>query len=184
MLLIGLAILMLFWLRDYFLLRMSPPKKLAHRAILYSAALVLSTVVIWLLAKNSGSSNFIGFSRYPPVLFILIGLHLLAAAVSFWLRRRHLYDRAWVTALFPAPIVWFCVVRAIPASFVADDSSRLYILLGFAAIWALSMIFMLMRVRNRQMEPIDIDFVADYAGWSHFLGSSLVPVAAMTVSTF
>ena len=75
-------------------------------------------------------------------------------------------------------------MKTIPPSFIAEDSSRLHILLTFASVWALSMILMLVPVRNKQMELGDIDFVVDYAGWSHVLGSSLVPIVAMTVSTF
>src|SRR5258708_1831371 len=111
MVIVAAAVLLTFWLRDYMSLRMSPRTCATRRALLYGAVVLLTAAIIWAWETRMGFAKLARLIESPSFLFGLIAFHLAASALSLWINKTENYRWMWVTALLPAPIVWFLLLE-------------------------------------------------------------------------
>jgi hypothetical protein len=178
MLIVAASVLLTFWLRDYMSLRMSPRCKATRRALLYGAAVLLTAVLIWAMAARIGFTDFARLIQSPQILFLLIAFHLAASALSLWVKQTQSYNWMWVTALLPAPIVWFLLLETTLISEPRVGSmGPPFGLFVAAVLWATSMVFVIGRTRDTQMPLADLDFAVQFGSLSHCLAACLLPLA-------
>ena len=165
------AVLLLFWCRDYLILRMGPLRKVTSRVGLYSGVLLVTTAVLSILAWREGVTAVSRFLWSFPVLIPLIAVHIVGAILCFWLKRSGRYHRVWLVALIPAPAVWFFLANGMVSR--GSDAH------GFAAwlvcaLWITAMLAMVARAKRIQMCAEDLDFAVSFAGSSNCLGSFIL----------
>ncbi len=171
-------VLLAFWFRDYMSLRMSPSRKATRRAVAYGAAILLTAMFLWTLAARTGFWDFARQIQSPAILFLVIAFHAVASVVSIWVKQTQSYDWMWATALLPAPIVWFLLLKTILAA--DQGSGGIGLQFGFFAIavlWASSMIVVIFRTRHTEMPPDDLDFAVLFGSVSHWLALCALPLA-------
>src|SRR5579863_6765222 len=113
LLVIATLVLVVFWLRDYMCLRISPCRHAVPRSLAYGFAIVLTAVLIWKLVLRIGFVDFAQWLQSPHVLVLLIAVHIAASIPSIWIRRTQNYHWMWATALLPAPVVWLLLLQAL-----------------------------------------------------------------------
>ena len=165
------AVLLLFWCRDYLILRMGPLHRITSRVGLYSAVVLVTTALLAIVAWRMGVLAVSRFIWSSPVLIILIALHIAGAILCFWLRRSGRYHRVWLVALIPTPALWFFLANGIVSR--GSDAH------GFAAwlvcaLWITAMFAMVARAKRTQMCAEDLDFAVSFAGSSNCLGSFIL----------
>ncbi len=175
MILVALAAALLFWGRDYLVLRIGPPQKVAHRVWVYSSAVFLMGLLLATATLSFGPNEILGLIHSPQVYVLLIAFHLAAGLACFWLKRTERYNSAWLAAVIPAPGVWFLLTETtiLPAYRLGAFATSLIVGL-VSALWITMMILTVLRMRRRQMPVEDMDFAMGLAGWSNCLAIGLV----------
>ncbi len=165
---IMLAVLFLFWCRDYLILRMGPLLKTKSRVSLYSGVVVGTTALLSGAVLRMGSSAVSRFISSFPVLTGLIALHIGGAIICLWLRRSDRYHRVWLVALIPTPVVWFFLASGIISwDFVAHG----LVVWLICALWIAAMFALSARASRIEMPADELDFAVSLTGYSNFLGS-------------
>jgi hypothetical protein len=178
MILVTLALALLFWGRDYLVLRIGPPRTIPRRVWMYSAVVFMMAMLLGTLTLSFGPSEFLAFLRSRQVFVSLIAFHLAAGILCFWLKQTERYDSAWVAAMVPAPGVWFLLAKAtfLPAYGWVPFATSL--ILGLvSALWITLMIVTVLQMSRRQMPVEDMEFAMGLAGWSNCLAIGLVSIA-------
>ena len=177
MILVTLAAALLFWGRDYLVLRIGPPRSVPRRVWMYSSVVFLMAMLLGALTLSFGPYEFLTVLHSPHVFVSLIGLHLAASILCFWLKQTERYDSAWLAAMIPAPGVWFLLAQAtlLPAYGWGTFATSLTVGL-ISALWITMMIVTLLQMRRREMPVEDMDFAMGLAGWSNCLAIGLVSI--------
>ena len=79
MLIVAAFVLLVFWLRDYLSLRMSPSRKATRRAVGYGAAILITAVLLGTLAVSIGHWDFARQIQSPGILLLVIVFHVAAS---------------------------------------------------------------------------------------------------------
>ncbi len=170
--------LVVFWLRDYMSLRMSPSCKATGRTLAYAATILVTAGLVWAVAITAGIENFAKQMHSPATLSLMIAFHIAAGILSMWVKRTERYNRMWATALLPAPVVWFLLLET---TLLSDHSlgmaARQLSFFGVAALWATSMVVVIHRDRHRQMPLGELDFAVVFGSLSHWLVMCVLPLA-------
>ena len=170
------AVLLLFWCRDYLILRMSPLHRITFRLGLYTGVVLGTTTLLSMVAWRMGMSFVSRFIWSLPVLVTVITLHIGGAILCFWLRRSDRYHRVWLTALIPTPVVWFFLGSGVMLpNFVA----RGLVVWLICATWITTMFAIVARAKRIEMLAEDLDFAVSLAGSSNCLGSVVLAVSPL-----
>jgi hypothetical protein len=70
--LVTLAAALLFWGRDYLVLRIGPPVRIPRRVWLYSAVVFMMAMLVGSLTLSFGRYEFLGILHSPQVFVALI----------------------------------------------------------------------------------------------------------------
>lgn len=177
MLFVILAAALLFWSRDYLVLRIGPARRVPRRVWMYSAVVFMMAMVMGTLTLSFGPYEFQALLRSPQVFVSLIAFHLAAGIMCFWLKQTERYDSAWLAAMIPAPGVWFLLAKAtfLPAYGWGNFATSLIVGL-VSALWITLMIVTVLQMGRRQMPVEDMDFAMGLAGWSNCLAIALVSI--------
>jgi hypothetical protein len=111
MILVTLAAVLLFWGRDYLVLRIGPSRRLTRRVWIYSVLVFMMAMLLGTLTLSFGPHEFLALIHSARVFVHLIAFHLAAAITCFWLKQTERYDNAWLVAMIPAPGVWFLLAQ-------------------------------------------------------------------------
>jgi hypothetical protein len=178
MILVTLAAALLFWGRDYLVLRIGPPQSVPRRVWMYSAVVFIMAMLLGTLTLSFGPYEFQALIHSPQVFVSLIAFHLAAGITCFWLKRTERYDSAWLAAMIPAPGVWFLLAEAtlLPAYGLGNFATSLIVGL-VSALWITLMIVTVLQMGRREMPVEDMDFAMGLAGWSNCLAIGLVSIA-------
>jgi hypothetical protein len=172
------CVLIVFWLRDYLSLRMSPPRKAVHRALAYGIAIVVTGMLIRAIAAKIGPAALGRTIHLPAIISVVIAFHAAASVPSIWVRQTERYNWMWLTALIPAPVVWLLLLETTVLSGHGLDISVAG--LGFfaaAVLWVSSMAVVVFRSRYIQMSPDDLDFAVLFGSLSHWLAACALLLA-------
>jgi len=172
-LIVSACLLLIFWLRDYMSLRMSPSCRATRRALFYGAAVLITVALIRGVSARIQLGDFASLTHSPLFLLLLLAFQLAASIPSMWVKRTQSYDWMWATALLPSPIVWFLLLRITLAS---DGTVNVPGLTAIAVVWAASMIVIVFRTRHIQMPVPDLDFVVFFGNLSHWLAVCTLPL--------
>ena len=177
MILVTLAAALLFWGRDYLVLRIGPPVRIPRRVWLYSAVVFMMAMLVGTLTLRLGPYEFLAILHSPQVFVALIGFHLAAGITCFWLKQTERYDSAWLVAMIPAPGVWFLLAQAtfLPAYGWGTFTTSLTVGL-VSALWITLMIVTVLQMKRRPMPVEDMDFAIGLAGWSNCVAIGLVSI--------
>lgn len=173
MLIVSASVLLIFWLRDYMSLRMSPSCRATRRALFYGAAVLLTVALIREVSARIRLTDFASLTHSPLFLLLLFAFQLAASVPSIWVKQNQSYNWMWVTALLPSPIVWFLLLQITLGS---DGAVGIPGLTGIAVLWAASMIVIVFRTRHIQMPVADLDFVVFFGSLSHWLAMCALPL--------
>jgi hypothetical protein len=186
LLIIATLVLIVFWLRDYMSLRMSPCRYAFPRSLAYGIAIVFTAMLVWEAVLRIGLKDLAQWLQSPQVLVLLIAAHIAASIPSIWIRRTQNYQWMWVTALLPAPVVWFLLLQA---TFLLESRSGPESSLGIAAVqfsffaialsWAASMLLIVFRTRHTPMPLDDLDFAVLFGSLSHGVAVCVFPLALL-----
>jgi len=178
MILVTLAVALLFWSRDYLVLRIGPQRRVTRRVWMYSTGVFVMAMLLGALILTFGLYEFPVLLDSHQVFVSLIAFHLAAGILCFWLKQTERYDSAWVVALIPAPAVWFLLAKAtfLPAYGLGPPATSLIVGL-VSALWIFLMLVTVRQVGQRQMPVEDMDFAMGLAGWSNCLAIGLVTIA-------
>ncbi len=171
---IATCLLFAFWLRDYMALRMSPGCRAARRSVVYGAAILLTAMLIWTLEEKFGIGDLVSRIGARRILFLLIAFHIAESVPSIWVQRTQNYNWMWATALFPAPIVWLLLLKA---TLLSEHGLGTVGFFALAVLWAGSMAAAILRIRDTQMPPDDLDFTVILGSLSHWLAACAIPLA-------
>lgn len=177
MILVTLAAALLFWCRDYLVLRIGPQRRVPRRVWMYCAVVFIMAMLLATLTLSLSPYEFLGFLRSPLVFVSLIAFHLAAGIMCFWLKETERYDSAWLAAIIPTPGVWFLLAKAtfLPSYGLTALVTPL-IVAAVSALWITLMIVIVLQMGGRQMSIEDMDFAMGLAGWSNCLAIGLVSV--------
>ena len=165
---IMLAVLFLFWSRDYLILRMGPLLRTRSRVSLYAGVVVGMTALLSVVVWSVGSSAVFQFIWSLPVLVSLTALHIAGAIFCFWLKRSDRYHRVWLMALLPTPVAWFFLASGVISRNFAARSLVVWLI---CALWIAAMFAWVARARRIEMPADELDFAVTLTGYSNFLGS-------------
>ncbi len=178
MVLITAAAFILFWLRDYWLLQLGPPRRVAWRVWVYAGLVSLAGLVVWVLGSEQNTEQFISNIESPPWLIGLFAFHLIAAVACFWMKRTGRYDLAWLAALVPAPVAWVLFARVL---FTANDTIvgpvKGGVVLEVAFLLIAPILLAVLRGQRLEMGFGELDYVLGFAGWTNCFGAGLVVLA-------
>jgi hypothetical protein len=171
------AAALLFWSRDFLLLRIGPPRRLRRRVWMYGAIFFLMAALFGALTWSFGSSKLAALIRSPFILASLVAFHVAAGVACFGLKQTERYDIAWLMAIIPAPGFWFLLAQAtfLPAYGWGVFAMSLIVAL-VSAVWAVMMIVTVLKMRRAQMPVEDMDFAIRLAAWTNCLAIGLVSV--------
>jgi hypothetical protein len=177
MILIALTAALLFWGRDYLVLRIGPPTKVPQRVWVYSATVFLMGLMLAILTWSFGPQQVLGLIHSPQVFASLIAFHLGAGLLCFWLKHTERYQDAWLAAMIPAPGVWFLLTEStlLPAYGMGSLGTSLVVGL-LSALWIAMMIVTVLQMRQHPMPVEEMDFAVGLAGWSNCLAIGLISV--------
>lgn len=180
MLITATLVLIVFWLRDYMSLRMSPRRYAFPRSLAYGIAIIFTAMLIWKAVLRIGLKDFAHWLRSPQVLVLLIAAHIAASLPSIWIRQTQNYQWMWVTALLPAPVVWLLLLQA---TFLLESSSGVaavqFSFFAIALSWAASMVVIVFRTRYTAMPLEDLDFAVLFGSLSHGVALCVFPLALL-----
>jgi hypothetical protein len=177
MILVTFAAVLLFWSRDYLLLRIGPPRRLPRRVWIYSALVFMMAPLLGMLTLRFGPHEFLALIHSPQVFVTLIAFHLVAAITCLWLKQTERYDGAWLVALIPAPGLWFLLAQATLLPAYGSSNFVTSIIVGLvSALWVSMMIVTVPQMRRAEMPVEDMDFAIGLAGWSNCLAIGLVSI--------
>lgn len=180
LLVIATVVLIVFWLRDYMSLRMSPCRNAVPRSLAYGIAIVLTAVLMWKVVLRIGLADFAHWLQSPLVFVLLIAVHIAATIPSIWIRQTQNYHWMWATALLPAPVVWFLLLQA---TLLFESSSGLeavqFSFFAIALLWAASMVVITFRTRYTPMALDDLDFAVLFGTLSHGVALCVFPLALL-----
>jgi hypothetical protein len=178
MLIVTAAALLLFWLRDYWLLQLGPARSVAWRVWVYAGFVLLAGVLVWMLASTRNSPQFIRHIESLPWLIGLFAFHSIAAVACFWMKRTGYYHLAWLAAMIPAPVAWvlFARVLATPNEGPSDPAKGVMVSV-VAALWVLPILLAVLRGHRLEMGTDELDYVLGFAGWINCFGAGLVVLA-------
>jgi len=167
LLVIATVALLVFWLRDYMSLRMSPCRTAVPRSLAYGIAIVLTAMPIWNLVLRIGLAGFRQWLQSPQVLVLLIAVHIAASTLPIWIRRTQNYHWMWATALLPAPVIWLLLLQALLFQSGSEVATVQLSFFSIALLWASSMIVIIFRTRYAPMPLGDLDFAVLFGSLSH-----------------
>jgi len=168
MALLTLSAWILFWLCDSWMLQVGPCRTVPRRLWLYTAfALVMAA------ATAVGFRNDSLLAASVPWGSVVLAFHGAVALVCLWIRRTDRYDLAWLACAIPAPVAWVLLRQTI-----ADSSLDARGLAGNAvcllgAIWAISIVFSVLKGPRIRMNAGDVQYIVNFAGWVHLYGAIL-----------
>jgi hypothetical protein len=177
MILVTATAFILFWYRDYLVLRMGPPRRVFRRLWIYSVFVSLAATFLWISVKRMESVEFLNFIRSPYLLISLLVFHLAAGLICFWLRRKDRHDLVWIVAIVPAPAAWILLAETVLANDAVSERAKGSVLFAVAALWVFLMVLAILRARRMEMPIESLDFVVDLAGWINWFGAGLVVLA-------
>jgi hypothetical protein len=177
MILVTLAAALLFWSRDFLVLRIGPQRSVPRRVWMYRAVVFMMAMPLVTLTLSFGPYEFLALLHSSQVFISLIAFHLGAGIMCFWLKQTERYDSAWLAAMIPAPGVWFLLAKAtfLPAYGLGPFATSLIVGL-VSALWITLMILIVLQMGRRQMPVEDMDFAMGLAGWSNCLAIGLVSI--------
>jgi hypothetical protein len=177
MILLTLAAGLLFWCRDYLVLRIGPQRRVPRRVWVYSAVVFLMAMLLATTTLSFGPYEFLGFLRSPQVFVLLIAFHLAAGILCFWLKRTERYDSAWLAAVIPTPGVWFLLAKATFLPSYGLTALVTPLIVGVvSALWITLMIVTVLQMGRRQMPVEDMDFAMGLAAWSNCFAIGLLSI--------
>ena len=177
MILVTLAAALLFWCRDYLVLRIGTQRRIPRRVWMYSAVVFIMAMLLAILTLSFGPYEFLGLLHSPQVFASLIAFHLAAGIMCFWLKQTERYDRAWLAAIIPTPGVWFLLAKTTFLPSYGLTALVTPIIVGVAsALWNTLMIVTVLQLGGRQMSVEDMDFAMGLAGWSNCLAIGFVSI--------
>jgi len=175
--LVTLAAALLFWGRDYLVLRIGPSRRVPRRVWMYSAVVFMMAMVLGTLTLSLGPYEFLGFLHSPHVFVSLIAFHLAAGIMCFWLKQTERYDSAWLAAMIPAPGVWFLLAKATFLPAYGLNALATPLIVGVvSALWITLMIVTVLLMGRPQIPVEEMDFAMGLAGWSNCLAIGLVSI--------
>lgn len=176
MLVITACLLFIFWLRDYLVLRTSPPRRAVRRAWAYGIAIVVTAVLVWARLGKIGVLGVVRTIRSPQTVFLLLAFHVVVSVVPIWLRQTSNYKWMWAVALLPAPIVWVLFLETVVWYGLPLAELQMSVL-AIAVLWAGSMVAVVNHARNIHMPVEDLEFAPVLGGLSHSLAICILPLA-------
>lgn len=178
MILVAASAIILFWLRDYWLLQVGPARSIAWRLWIYAGLVSAAGLLIWMLAWTQNTARFISAIESPPWLIGLFAYHSIAAGVCFWMKRTERYHLAWLAAMVPAPAAWILFARVLfSTNERTDDPTKAAIVTAVAVLWILPIALAVLRGHRLEMGIEDLDYVLSFAGWINCFGAGLVVLA-------
>jgi len=179
LLVIATLVLVVFWLRDYMCLRISPCRHAVPRSLAYGIAIVFTAVLIWKVVLGIGLADFALWLQSPKVFVLLIAVHIAASTLSIWIRRTQNYHWMWATALLPAPVVWLLLFQALLFESGSEGATVQFSFFSIAVLWAASMIVIIFRTRFTPMPLEDLDFAVLFGSLSHGVALCVFPIALL-----
>jgi hypothetical protein len=179
LLVIATLVIVVFWLRDYMSLRMSPCRSAVPRSLAYGIAILLTSVLIWKVVLRIGFADFAHWLQSPRVLILLIAVHIAASTASIWISRTQNYHWMWATALLPAPAVWLLLLQALLFEGGSEVATVQFSFFSIALLWAASMVIIIFRTRYTPMPLEDLDFAVLFGSLSHGVALFVFPLALL-----
>lgn len=166
---------LVFFVRDYCLLRSGPAGKQRRCVILYGASVLLQAGIICFFIDSMGLSKVQEALYSPRLLSIAIAWHFLSATFCLVIAKRS-PSAAWRVALIPAPAPWIYVALAMCALFSdRDHSSAAAIILTVAFLWVALIAASTLFAAAEATED-ELDFNVRFAALSNSLACWLVPL--------
>jgi hypothetical protein len=168
--------LSLFFLRDYFLLRMGPTRLLSARLRLYAVVLLASVLLVSGATSQLGGEELLQLFQTPRAILPIVGFYALLVPVCLWIRRTDRHHRAWLLAAIPNPLLAFSIVLLARVMF---PSASVYAVLagsGFLAFVSIGLIALWLRTTaDAHMDVPDLDFSIGFAGFVNSIALLLLP---------
>ena len=158
--------LILFFLRDYFLLQMGPARLLSARLRRYALVVLASVLLVSGATSRLSDEEFLNLFRMPRVVLPVVGFYALFVTMGLWIRRSGRYRCAWLLAMAPNPLLAFCV--ALFTRLVSSSSSMYSITAGSvlaACVWIGLISVCLRGTAEGRMDASDLDFSIRVAAW-------------------
>jgi hypothetical protein len=178
MILVTAAAFILFWLCDYWLLQLGPPRRVAWRVWVYAGFVSLFGLVVWVLASTQNTEQLISDIESPPWLIALFAFHSIAAVACFWMKRTGRYHLAWLAAMVPAPVAWVLFARVL---FTANETIigpvKGAVILVVASLLIAPILLAVLRGQRLELGFDELDYVLGFAGWTNCFGAGLVVLA-------
>jgi hypothetical protein len=168
--------LSLFFLRDYFLLRMGPTRLLSARLRLYAVVLLASILLVSRATSQLSGEELLQLFQAPRILLLIVGFYALLVTICLWIRRTDRHHRAWLLAVAPNPILAFGI--ALLAREMFPSASVYAVMAGsdfLAFVWIGLIVLWLRRTTQARMDVPDLDFSIGFAGFVNSIALLLLP---------
>jgi len=184
MLVVTASALMLFWLRDYWLLQLGPPEGIRRRFGVYAFIVVMAAISVCQITRHENARGVLITIESPPFLVALFVLHAAAAVGSSWIRQKNHYQKAWLISMIPAPAAWVLLAQVMILPDVDLGAAvKPWIVAIAGAAWIIIMAFCIWRTQCNGSVFKEIDYAVEFSCWINWFGAGLVvfvlsPVAA------
>jgi hypothetical protein len=173
--------LSLFFLRDYFLLRMGPTRLLSTRLRLYAIVLLAFVLLVSGATSQLGGEDLLQLFQTPRAILLIVGFYALLVPVCLWIRRTDRHHRAWLLATAPNPLLGFSIALLTRVMFPAASVYAVMAGSGFLAfVWIGLIALWLLRTAGDRMDVPDLDFSIGFAGFVNLIALLLLPMEFLT----
>lgn len=168
--------LTLFFLRDYFLLRMGPARLFSTRLRLYAVVLLASVLLVSASTSQLSGEELFRLFQTPRVILLTVAYHTVLALICLWIRRTDRHHRAWLLAVVPNPLLAFCIALLARLMFTSASVYALIAGSGFPGfVWIGLITLCLERTADAHMDVPDLDFSIGFAGFVNSIALLLLP---------
>lgn len=170
-------VLLIFFFRDCFLLRMGPARKTMARLSVYAAAILVSVIVLGTVTNSLTTDALLGeFWSLPATLSSLLFYGALLA-ICVWVRRNERHHLAWQIAAVPNPVLIGGLILLgrlmLP---IGWSGASVFVAAVVAALWVGLVGLWVWRRRDTLMDVPELDFSIEFAG---LVSSVTVAVSAL-----
>lgn len=175
-------VLLIFFLRDCFLLRMGPAARASGRLKVYGTVILASMIALSLLATPLTAGGLLQDLGSLPVSVSCLLFYGSLLAVCIWVKRTERHRLAWRIAVLPNPLL-VCGM-ALLARIIFPNGSPVAVVLTAVMISCLWVGLLGLRVWRLRWTPLDVpelDFSLEFAG-TVSVAALLVPVLGLVAT--
>lgn len=169
------VVLCIFLMRDFLVFRMANGTT-SRRLIMYGLALTVYLSGFLIALRSLSGNDIFHRLRSPVAALAILGIHLLLGGVCFWMRHTGRYDRAWLVATAPNPLLVSSIAICSRMLIVPLNTwENCALALAASALWITILWWAIRWSRRTPVDALERDFSFEFAGIANGFALIFVP---------